>query len=419
MAIPNLAVRSLYNRRYTAALTVCAIAISVSLLVGVEKIRREAKASFTNTISGTDLIVGARSGALPLLLYSVFRIGSATNNIDWSSYEWIKSNPSVSWTIPISLGDSHRGYRVVGTNTSYFEHYRYGRKQALRFAEGNPFEGLYETVLGAEVAEALGYRLDDAIVIAHGAGAVSFVEHSDKPFTVVGILERTGTPVDRSVHVSLEAITAIHIDWQGGAPVPSKQLSAEQTLAMDLTPKAITAILVGLESKIATFGVQRTINENRREPLLAIIPGVALQELWKLMGVAETALLAVSVFVVVSSLIGLMTVVLAGLNERRREMAILRSVGARPAHVFGLLIAEAGLLAACGVVLGLALYYAALLIARPWVETQFGLHIPVTAPNAVDLTLLAAVFVAAVLVAAVPAWRAYRYSLADGMTLRL
>jgi putative ABC transport system permease protein len=177
--------------------------------------------------------------------------------------------------------------------------------------------------------------------------------------------------------------------------------------------------LVGLESRLATFGVQRNLNQSRREPLLAIIPGVALQELWELMGVAETALFAVSIFVVVSSLIGLMTVVLAGLNERRREMAILRSVGARPGHVFGLLVAEAGMLAVCGVGLGLAIYYAVLLLSRPWVGSEFGLYIPVSAPSAVDLMLLAAVILAALLVAAVPAWRAYRYSLADGMTLRL
>ncbi len=100
---------------------------------------RGAQASFASTISGTDLIVGARSGSVNLLLYSVFRIGNATNNIRWDSFEHFATNPQVKWAIPISLGDSHRGYRVMGTNDSYFEHYQYGRQQNLELASGRAF----------------------------------------------------------------------------------------------------------------------------------------------------------------------------------------------------------------------------------------------------------------------------------------
>ncbi|NJN47031.1 MAG: ABC transporter permease, partial [Candidatus Competibacteraceae bacterium] len=343
MAIISLAIRSLVNRRFTALLTVLAIAMSVTLLLGVEQIRREAKSSFANTISGTDLIVGARSGTIQLLLYSVFRIGNATNNIAWDSYQELAANPKVSWTIPLSLGDSHRGFRVLGTNGDYFVHYRYARDRQLTLAAGRPFTGLFEAVLGAEVAETLEYTLHQDIVIAHGVGAIGLSRHDDKPFRVVGILAKTGTPVDRTVHVSLESIEAIHVDWQGGARIPGMAVSAEQVRQLGLTPKTITAFMVGLHSKISTFSVQRAINEYRGEPLLAILPGVALQELWDLMSVAEQALMAISVFVVITGLIGMLTVILASLNERRREMAILRSVGARPTHIFGLLMTEAGL----------------------------------------------------------------------------
>ena len=241
MAIFSLAWKSLINRRFTALLTVLSIALSVTLLVGVERLRTEARASFANTLSGTDLIVGARSGPVQLLLYSVFRIGDATNNFSWQSYRDIAAMPKVAWTVPISLGDSHRGFRVLGTTPGYFEHYRYARDRQLVIAEGQPFADLYDAVLGAEVAEKLGYRIGDPIVVAHGASDVSFARHDDKPFTVVGILARTGTPVDRTVHVSLEAIEAIHVDWQSGAPIRGLSISAEQARAMDLTPKAITA----------------------------------------------------------------------------------------------------------------------------------------------------------------------------------
>lgn len=419
MAILSLAWKSLLNRRFTALLTVISIALSVTLLVGVERLRTEAQASFANTLSGTDLIVGARSAPVQLLLYSVFRIGDATNNISWDSYEDIAAHPKVAWTVPISLGDSHRGFRVLGTTAAYFEHYRYGRDRRLSFEQGQPFADLYDAVLGAEVADALGYKIGDSIIVAHGAGEVSFAKHDDKPFRVVGILERTGTPVDRTVHVSLEAIEAIHIDWQSGAPIPGLSISADQARAMDLTPKAITAFLVGLNSKVATFQVQRFVNEYPEEPLLAILPGVALSQLWDLIGVAENALLIVSAFVVVVGLFGMLTALLTSLNERRREMAILRSVGARPGHVFALIMGEGAFLTLLGVLSGMALLYLALILGQPIIESRFGIFVPIEGPTPYEWVLLGAVIAAGFLVGSIPSYRAYRLSLADGLAVRI
>ena len=418
MPIVSLAVKSLLNRKASAALTVFAIAVSVTLLLGVEKVRTEARASFANTISGTDLIIGARSGAIQLLLYSVFRIGNATNNISWKSYREIAARPEVAWTIPLSLGDSHRGFRVVGTNRDYFVRYRYAGKRPLAFAAGAPFEDLFDAVLGADVAETLGYGVGDPIVVDHGLGRAGFSRHEDKPFRVAGILAKTGTPVDRAVHVSLEGLEAIHADWRGGSRVPGMTTGADELRAMELRPKAITAFLVGLDSRLAAFAVQRQVNEYRREPLLAILPGVALQELWDLMGTAESALAAISVLVVVTGLLGMLTMLLAGLEARRREMAILRSVGGRPRHVFGLLVAEATALSGLGAVLGLALLYLALVVAQPVVDTRFGLYLSIGLPTARDLIVIGLVVLAGFLAGAVPAHRAYRQSLADGMMPR-
>jgi putative ABC transport system permease protein len=416
----RLAFASLWNRRGTALLTVFAIGVSVALLLGVQKVRTEARESFASTISGTDLIVGARSGPLNLLLYSVFRVGDATANVSYSVYEKVAKHPDVAWAIPISLGDSHRGFRVMGTSEAYFEHYRYGRKRPLAFAEGAPFRDLYDAVIGAEVAEALQYRLGQEVVISHGLGQVSFANHEDKPFRVVGILERTGTPVDRTVHVSLEAIEAIHLDWGSGMQAPKgARVSAEEARAANLTPKTITAFLLGMESKATVFMMQRALNEFRQEPLLAIIPGVALQQLWELVGVADTALMIIAAFVVLAGLLGMLTAILTSLNERRREMAILRSVGARPGHVFGLMVLESGLLALLGVLLGLVLTYGALAGLAPLLEHRFGVFVELSAPSAYDIGLLGLVVGAGLLIGAVPAWRAYRNSLADGLTIRV
>ncbi|BCG22674.1 hypothetical protein TUM18999_08650 [Pseudomonas tohonis] len=420
MYLFRLALASLANRRFTALLTVFAIALSVCLLLAVERVRTEARASFASTISGTDLIVGARSGSVNLLLYSVFRIGNATNNIRWDSFETLAHNPKVKWAIPISLGDSHKGYRVMGTSEAYFDHYRYGRAQALKLAEGKPFSDMFDVVLGAEVAEALKYKLGDKVVLSHGVATVSLVQHDDKPFTVVGILERTGTPVDRTLHISLAGMEALHIDWQNGVPARGAgKVNADQARAMDLQPKAITAFMLGLNSKIATFAVQREINEFRGEPLLAILPGVALQELWSLMGTAEKALFVVSLFVVLTGLIGMLTAILTSLNERRREMAILRSVGARPWHIASLLVLEAFALALAGAVLGLVLLYLGIALAQGYVQANYGLYLPLALPSRYEWTLLGGILAAALLMGAVPAWRAYRQSLADGLSIRL
>jgi len=419
MAVLNLAWKSLLNRRFSALLTIGAIALSVMLLIGVERIRTETRASFANTISGTDLIVGARSGSIQLLLFSVFRIGNATNNITWESYQDIAGHDAVAWTVPISLGDSHRGFRVLGTDHGYFEHYRFGRKQPLTFAQGSRFEDVFDAVLGAEVASELVYRLDQDIAIAHGAGKVTFHQHDDKPFSVVGILAPTGTPVDNTIHVSLEGIEAIHVDWRDGAPMPGTKVSAEQARKRDLSPKAITAFLVGLKSKIATFQLQRKINEYRAEPLLAILPGVALTELWGVMGVAEQMLLVVSVFVVLVGLSGMLVALLTSLNERRREMAVLRSVGARRHHIFALMVSEAVVLTLIGIGIGLALLYILMVAAQPVLQDRFGILIALGPPGAYELGLLSLVLLAGAVVGLIPAYRAYRNSLADGLTIRV
>lgn len=419
MIVLRLALQSLQARWLTALLSVLAIAFSVMLLLGVEKVRTGARQSFADTISGTDLIIGARSGGVQLLLYSVFRIGNATNNVTWKSYQDIASHPDVAWTVPLSLGDSHKGFRVLGTTPEYFDHYRYRGKQQLKLAQGEIFEDLFDAVVGADVASALGYNVGDKIVIGHGLGSVSFLDHADKPFRVAGILEKTGTPVDRTVHVGLGAIEAIHIDWQQGAPIPGQSISPEQVRAMDLKPQAITAALVGLKSRLAVFRVQRAINEYPQEPLSAVLPGAALQELWGLVGVAETALAVVSAMVVATAILGMVTMILTTLNERRREMAILRSVGARPATVLGLLATEAGVLTLAGVVLGTVLLYAVLFFARPIVDRLYGLNLDISAPTSWEMTTLLVIVLAGLIAGLGPAILAYRRSLADGMTVRV
>ncbi len=416
MTLTRLAFKSLLSRGFTVGLTVFAIALSVALFLGVEKLRTGARASFADTISSTDLIMGARSGSVQLLLYSVFRIGNATNNVSWESYEDLTGRPEVDWAVPISLGDSHRQFRVMGTTRAYFDRYKYRGGRSLEFAAGGEFADLFDAVVGADVADTLGYAVGDPIVVAHGLA--SFTEHDDLPFRISGVLEKTGTPVDRTVLVGLGAIEAIHVDWQGGGRKSGPATPAEMLREMDLEPAAITAAMIGVKSRLQVFKLQRAINEYPEEPLLAILPGLALQELWEIVGVAETALTGVSAMVVVTALLGMAAMILSGLNERRREMAILRAVGAGPMTIASLLMTEAMAMAAAGAVLGIALLFGGLLLLRPWLDAAYGLYLPVTGLTPRDLGVLAIVVAAAAAVSLVPAARAYRMSLADGMMIK-
>lgn len=422
-------------------LTVLSLSLGVALLLGVERMRREARAGFTNTISGTDLIVGARTGQVSLLLSSVFRIGNATQNISWETHEKIAANPQVAWTIPISLGDSHRGYRVMGTSSDYFTHYRYASGRPLEMADGKEFEDTYDAVLGAEVARILGYSLGDEIVLAHGAGEVSFVEHADKPFRVSGILKPTGTPVDQAVHVSLEGIEAVHEGWEGhdpdclhcdhsehadgeGADGGLDRLAAiEAELSGEhedcLHPNQITAFLVGMKSRPDAVFLQRAINTYDGEALTAVMPGVALQELWQVVGVAEKTLRVISVFVIAVSLAGMLSVLMTSLNERRREMAILRSVGARPVHVVSLIAGEALMVTLVAIGCGVGILYGLLALAQPVVLDKAGIHIGLSFLSGGELSLIVVVLAVGLLVGLIPAWRCYRNTLADGLTIRV
>ena len=481
----GLACKSLLNRRLTAILTLLSVAMSVALLVGVERIRTEAKASFANTISGADLIVGARGGPLNLVLYSIFRMGEATNNISWESYQTIARHPAVAWTIPLSLGDAHRGFRVLGTDANYFVYYRFGAGQPLEFAQGAMFDDATGAVLGAEVAAALGYRIGEEIVVSHGLGEVSFEHHDDAPLRVVGVLAHTGTPVDRTVHVSLAAITRMH-DENGHGEAGHDEHDHDETgheksghdehghdesgddepdhhdehgheepdhderdhdehghdePAHDEpghhdehghrepgqeepqhdeahAPAAITAFIVGLQSRPTLLAFQRFVNEYPEEPLLAAVPGVVLQRLWELVAVAELALFAVSALVVLAGLVGMLTMLLASVAERRREMAVLRAVGAGRGLVFALLVTEAAVLAGCAAVVGVAAVHVATRLASDALLERFSLALTGQWPTLFEVAVIGAVALTGALAAVLPAWRLYRFSLADGLTVR-
>jgi len=469
MTLPGLAARSLLNRRASVALTVATIAIAIALLVLVEQMRLQLREGFYRSVSGTDLIVGAPTSPVQLLLFSVFGIGNPSANLDYSRYLELAADPLVEWAVPIALGDGYHGYRVVGTSEAMFRHYRYAGGQSLQFASGSGFDDLFDAVIGAAAAHRIGLAPGDSIVLSHGGGNVSLHRHEAQPFTIRGVLAATGTPVDQAIYIRIDAHHAVHIGWDRGMPEPARMLGPDQARALaaadqqhqdaehaheaavhadddpvtdraagdtskldpdahdlatppppgiGLEPSQVSAVLLGLKTRAAALGLQYRLNQQRERPLLAILPGLALQQLWRITGLAEQILRVVSGLVVLAGLMGMLTALLASLAERRREMAILRACGARPWQVAWLLLVEAGLLTALGIAAGLLLAFAAQLALAPWLLNQFGIALSPAWPAAWQWLVLGGIWACGLLVALLPAVMVYRRSLADGMQIR-
>lgn len=401
----SVAWRSLVSRSKTVLLTFLSLLVSISVLISVEHIRVQAKESFNRTISGVDLIVGAPSGELNLLLYSVFRMGSPTNNIRYDSFTMLQQHESVAWAVPVSLGDSHRGFRVMGTNADYFEFFKYGNNRSLVLSEGMALNGPFDAVIGADVAKSLGYQQGDKIVIAHGLGSTSFVNHEEAPFTVTGILAATGTPIDKTVHVSLPAIEAIH-------------LAPQQLLELVKNPKAqlpqptnITAVMLGLKSKFATFTLQRQLNNYQSDRLMAVLPGVAMAQLWQLMASVESVLQIIGYLVLLASLFGLATMLLATMNERQKEIAVFRILGASPKLIVSLVILEALIISVLALGCSMVLVTLSLMTLEGWLTAEYGLFLTTNIFSVQLLLSSVIIVIATIITALLPGIEAYKRAL--------
>ncbi|RUO75563.1 ABC transporter permease [Pseudidiomarina taiwanensis] len=427
----KLALASLWNRKASAILTVLAIAISVMLLLGVERIRVQAQENFANTISGTDIIVGGRTGSTQLLLASVFHIGSLNQTLSWQSYEYLQTLPRVSWTIPMAMGDSVRGLPVVATTADLFSHFKYGNRQPLRFAEGQAFAQLDHAVMGAEAATKLGLQVGDELTVSHGAGGVSFSDHDDHPFRVQGILQATGTPVDQAIYIPLEGLGLVHGEYvheeehgeehdHGDDHEHGHDHAVHHDHAKQAPPVyTLSAVLIGLEIKPLALRLQRQINTYTGEPLTAILPGFALQEFWRSLQLFDRALLAISSLVVATGLLVMLTTLLASLRERRREIAVLRSIGAGPVTIFTLLVSEALLLTIMGIAVGVGMLYGLLFGFAEPIQMSIGFQLRASLLSPTEWTIMGSVLIAAISLSLIPAWRAYRNALADGLTVKL
>ena len=391
----KLAMKSLRNRLVPSFLTILSIALSVMLLLAVERTRRASEEGFTQSVSQADLLVGARTGPLNLILYTVFNMGSASNNISMKSYQEIRSNPAVEWTIPYSLGDGHKGFRVVATDENFYKHYRFRGDQGVNFSKGIPALDIWDVVIGSDVENKLKYKLNDTVVVAHGVTrGVGVQLHDDKPFRVVGILKPTGTAIDQTVYISLYGMEAIHVDWSNGSQPNQDKSNPQNKITKEMLEiNQITSFFLRTKNRIETLQLQREINNYKDEALLAIIPGAVLSDLWRGLGQLEIVLKIISFMVMIVGLFSMLSTILAGLNSRRREMSILRSIGAGPFQLTMLFVFESAFLTLAGICLGVFLELSGFFILSGWLESQFGFYVTGALLTVTEIIYLSCIFI--------------------------
>ena len=471
----TLVFQSLLNRWLSCLLIILTLAFSISLYFTVSRIQESVKASFKSTVSGVDSIVAARGGNLQILLNSVFLIGEPSAPIQWNTYQDIANNNKIKWAVPISLGDSHKGYRVIGTTNNYFKQIKYSSRKNIEFLTGNSFNDVFDVVLGSVVASKLNYNIGEEIAITHGLSDVGEVhtftseknekhndhddhakheedeghddhedhakhddhddhakheedeedqehddhashDHENLGFKVSGILKPTGTPIDNAVYVSLAGIEAMHTGWIGNQKVID--VSLEQIMEKELRPKTISAIFLSLNNRTQIFQFQRDVINYKEEAISSVMPGITLSRLWMLTGNVDKAFKIITFFIIIIALLGMIAMTIAGLSSRRREMAILRSVGASPVNIVSLLLVESIIISIISCILGYILMVVIFSLGKDYLQNNYGIFIDSFSIKNYDLQIVITIVFAALIATIVPAIQIYKNTVRDGLSVK-
>ena len=413
----DLAWSSLRARALAVTLVVISLTCALVMLLSLERIQSATKNGFDQSISGVDLIIGPRSGGIELVLYTVFHLGRPTNNITMQTVDDLATHEAIDWLVPIALGDSHRSFRVIATIPEYFDRIRVRQNDALNFAQGRRFKGLNEVVVGTTVADQLDYQIGDSIFLTHGSGEALGKVHDDFAFTITGILEPTGTPNDQAVFVDLKGYELIHLGWQSGTRAFGiANLDLNNIPPDALKPKTVTAAFVGLKSKLALFPFVRSVNEYPEEAVSAIIPGIALSELWSIVGMVDRVFTFLSWLIIAISLITMVTMTISSLDARTREMTILRAIGAAPREIASLVLMEAALIGLAAIVCAILIVSGSTFLAQDILAQRLGIAPDIALITVDEIKIFAMIFAAGLASSLLPAIMVYRRSMQQGFS---
>jgi putative ABC transport system permease protein len=396
MTLPLIVRRSLWQHALSTLVTALSIALAGGLLMSVWAVKRQSHATFTGQSGGWDAVLGARGAKLQLVLNAIFHLEASPGNVAYQDYLDIASNRAVAVAIPIAVGDNYHGYRLVGTLTNFFD-VEYAPKRQFALAPGGRMfeDGYREAVLGSFAARQLKLKVGDQFKPYHGLNFDPKTQHEDI-YVVTGVLEPSNTPSDRVIWIPLSGLQ----NMTGH--------SAE-------TATDVSAVLVKLRSPIA--GQQLDLLYNRQGNRLTLAWPIAKQmaDLFDKFGWFDQVLGMVAVLVAVVAAGSVLASIYNSMSSRRRDIAILRALGARRTTVFAAIVLEAAAIAALGMVVAFGIYFAIMSAAAAVIRAQTGVVLDPFAPDAVMLWAPAAMIGLSALAGVVPALKAYWTNVADGL----
>jgi len=407
MTLWRMAWRYLWGRTLVTALTLAGIALGSALIVSVLTLQRESEGGFLRESGQFDMVVGAKGSPLQLVLSSIYHLDLPTGNIPYAHFAALRKDPRVAEAIPLGLGDNYRGYRIVGTDSAIMHliDRRDPQRHFLTLAQGAPFQNDFEAVIGAQVARQTGLKMGDTFAGSHGLVVTpGSSAHRDFPYKVVGILAPSGGSPDRAIYVTLASVWHIH-EKEGEMHRRRAGLSADA--APSVQEIEVTAVLLRLK----TVGLRLWMTEEiqKQTEAMAAIPVNEMYRLYQqVLKPMQRLLLAVAALVVVVSFLSITATLYQAAERRRRDLAVLRALGAHPREIFTLVVLEALLLTLLGLAAGWFLGHGGLALADPYLRDSLGLGVAPWSTDRLEAVALGMVAAGGLLAGILPAALAYR-----------
>lgn len=406
--------KSLRQHALSTVVTALAIALASGLVMSVFAIQKQTRQAFTGGDVGFDAVLGARGSQLQLVLNTVFHLETSPGNLPWAAYQEIKNNPSVQLAIPYAVGDNYQGFRIVGTTEDIFTTFEFQQGKKFQVQPGGRFfaGSNKEAVIGSFVAQQTGLKTGDVFQPYHGLIFDEKQKHNDD-YTVVGVLEPTNSPSDRVLWIPIEGIYRMtgHVLRGTGETYTAKE---GETIPDEA--KEVSAVMLKFRSPQTGFQLDQLINRQGKVATLAFPIGRTMAELFDKIGWLNRVLELVAYLVVVVAAGSILASIYNTINERRREFAILRALGAKRTTVFSAIVLEAAIIAAFGTLIGFLVYWAILSVTAYIVREQTGVVLSVFRPDMIWLTVPLLMIAVGAVAGLIPALKAYRTDVAENLT---